>query len=1338
VLLLLEKDFSIQITKTKWENLNMKNISKTLKLHWLFLLNLFLLFLIPSDAFGYAEIKNQADYKLNFDCNSLYYVRDNSDVYKVYDLVQGVKTNLSAKKQYDLNVHSEQQGVSDKNSDTIALGPNKNGVLTMYQWDHIHWSKEIEKVVKNQASDRAEAFSFPEFRASQPIGWSGGEVNQKTGEIYFVSYNQDKLNGPARMMIHDPATGGTWKSGKLIPANNKEDLGSFNVESDMAIDAEGNAYIIVSNGSDYRLLRVIPNKGNSNGWKYNEVKRFEPGVSYQIWGMAFLNGMLYVNLNFYIYEFNPLNGIVRNTGFHAVNSFDFTTCQAAPVIRGKIYNDANGDGNIDDDEKKADGVNGINVQIYDSSGTYLGGQNTSGNGEYSLLLPSSDATFYIRIKQPQINGANVQQTWASGGKYNWNGSGGRKGSNTVTPVCYNDPTLANKQPSSILNDQKGTFEGDSYDYYGLPCYGALANGKDTSSNNLFVSNDRLRDANYYSKVVMTTDMAVVHADFALGSADRGDAPSAFGEASHNVRQDSVKMGSLVDADTRSLASPNADGDDSNNLNDEDGVEVKIDDGTNSDWKSLKNFDFNNNKYLFRVKVDKQGFLNAWASYNRNSVDIDNFEIGTKIADNIEYNDDTGYIVFPADIDAKINTDGGYINGIRVSKLQNLFFRFRYSSYNASAHNTVIGPKNPPRDNLIVNNQPWVIDGEVEDYKASYRYLQDPGEVKGTFIIVNQNFNLAQHANKKLKADDPVFALYTQVVNKPFDVRIAYYKENGSGVANSFDNPNVNVSVALVDFNGNCDTSPVVQDNIYTTALTQEETIKTLPSIVVNKAVKNSAFKITYSYTGSKMRKTTCSPDTFAVRPESFVLESNFNGKLVGGRDNKGKIKAVESGSTKNTQSYNQIGANIISNAALVTSPFCALDTNVSNEFGMTINDFANGNANIDIRYQNIGEVNIYITDKEWTAIDSAKSDCIVNSGTNVHNSKGLLGCNIAGNKDMNFIPNRLEAEIVLGNANGGSFTYLSNDGDMSAHVDTTVRATLFDGATATNYQGGCFAKDVTYSMELINNEPLGWDNRSDELKKRLVFFQDSAAVVKNNPTQNGSGEFMIEQDRFVNGVADNVRFNFNFGRDTGEAENPFRITHADFNVTELKDGDTNGDAVINEGDINLFYGRAFIKDYEGFSPISAEVKYEVFCSSNDLRNVFGLLIARMSTESNEWFLNDEHNDLYGNISSYTPNGNTSVGNRGAINNGIGNITLIDEAEAAPYQDTIRAIPRTWLVNDPTNAAAADISFTVKFLSHGGNWAGKGKVSENEDDKNTFIGKTIEVSPSKREAKKIDW
>ncbi|MDR0579994.1 MAG: hypothetical protein LBG21_05270 [Campylobacteraceae bacterium] len=1233
-----------------------------------------------------ADIEDMADSKLNFDCNSLYYVQDDSDVFKVYNLVPGVQTTITSKKQYNLDVKSEYGGFSGRHPDTIALGPNSNGVLTMYQWDYVTFTREIDYVHKNQASKIAKAFSFPEFVNFR--GWSGGEVNQKTGEIYFVGYNQNELGDEARMMIYDPSTRKISKSGILKPESSWEtNFEKYKVQSDMAIDADGNAYIMVSKNTDYYLLRVVPDKKNPNNWRYNEVNHFVLDSDAEIWGMSFLNGMLYVNSNFYIYELNPLTGAWRNTNFLARNSFDFTACQMAPVIKGKVYFDANGDSILSKSEREADGVRNIEIQVYDKNKMHLGSQYTNGKGEYNFLLPSAKSTFYIRLKRPKINGMNAYQTWASGGNYEWKGSD-NKGANIVVPSCHNNITIPN------------------VNYYEKNCYGAREDGIDHSSNSIKL-------ANFYSQIVMQTDRAVVHADFALAPSDRGDAPSSFGEVSHAVNSN-AHLGSKIDADTYSKTSPKADKD-----NFDDGVQVRLE--NNTSWSNLQGFLFaNSQKYNFRVKVKsdngQKGFLNAWIALNSTT-------FSEKIASDLQDDNNAGYIEFNYTTPERI-----ILNADNTTKA---FYRFRYSTNKVSN----ILSYNPHIRSL--NNYPWAIDGEVEDYMSIYQYKPKPKYLKGNFLVVNQNFNIRAGEQIDTKSHHQT-ALYTQIAGKKFSVKLIHHEN--SKISKDIGG-NVNATIDFVEYNTkvpDCNNVKILKKNVNTLKIKPTQTI--IPfDITLHNATDRGTFKITYQLSDSPITNATCS-DIFVVRPKEFILSNDFGANLIGGKSNNGSIKALQSNGDISIN-YHQQAVNIAHvNSTLIKPLDCELDTNASNEVMITPYDIKNGIGNLTINYQNIGDVNVIISDKSWALNDKIYNDCL-DILTNEHNQNGKVGCDIAIKTNLKFIPKAFKSTLGVSDF-ADKYTYISSDPLMHAYINMEISAILDNNLTAVNYNKNCFAKDVEYNIQFNDNNITDWNNREGEsAKKRIMYVEKTGAkIIPSNKNSDGEVKLKTAQNNFINGTA-HTNIGFNFERPSNP-EKPFIIKFNDFNITNLKNTDNiKGLVYDGNGDAHMYYGRAHSKEpeYKVFDQdsVNADIYYEVYCPMYCNRSIYGTVqISNMDMQYKDWYINSAHAINQGNITKFqitqgladlsksmsdkTPKYYTDI-----IRNGIETLGVNKKSTQTPHSVTITFRSSSWLLHDP--------AFKVTFLGDGGKWAGHGQV--NKTDK---IGKILDVNGSKYTGQKIDW
>lgn len=553
---------------------------------------------------------------------------------------------------------------------TIALGPNgPGGALTMFHWYWGTWgsSHQVTVVSKGATSGTALTPRPPTPGTGSYNYWSGGEVRQSTGEIVFSGGEDSTFNNNFRMMIYNPVTGSSINSGKINPQTSSDSIvNSVYISSDMAIDAEGNMYVIAGSGSKY-LVRIVP--GATGAWTYNIVRQLTGlGSNTDVWGMAFLNGKLYLNnAPDYVrsfYEVDVLTGTGKYLGILTPSSGgyyyidDLASCQTAPVIKGKIYNDTMGTGQITGSET---GLSGISVEIWkEESGTpvYKGTVTTSGSGEYSYIVDSTSATYYIRVKQPKIDSQNVMQTWASAGGI----------SNKVTAYCV----------TSAGNNQPMTSNG--------VCYGAKAGGSDPTSTTDITATQ------FYTKVQMSSDQEVATASFAFTVARKyGDAPNTFGTTKSSNGPSHIS-GPIYLGNTFAI---NADGQPSEAANSnasDDGVFVVI----NGQEVSLQDAYLTpGTAYTFRAKtsgtVKDKGVLSAWIGWSGSSATT---TFTTKIANDVATTGGVAEFTYT-------------IPG--ASGLTAAYARFRASTTKGLGATDASKPT--PSDTV-----PWAIDGEVEDYR----------------------------------------------------------------------------------------------------------------------------------------------------------------------------------------------------------------------------------------------------------------------------------------------------------------------------------------------------------------------------------------------------------------------------------------------------------------------------------------------------------------------------------------------------------------------------------------------------------------------------------------------
>ncbi|MDR0408441.1 MAG: hypothetical protein LBH45_05975 [Campylobacteraceae bacterium] len=1366
--------------------------------------------IIPANVISY---KNAAA-PLNFNCDDkIYFTRGGSQDF-IYELDT---TTWNYKQMFEVTGTSHSYAMT-----TIALGPlGRNGRLTLFGWDYNIDSvttpgnimHSILWIRNGTIEPNGPLYVISNGRSYSSRGWASGEVYQLTGEIYLMDGITSELD-VQQVRIIDPSNPGTLASNAK---NFKIDISNLNFAhsyrgSDMAIDAEGNAYVIITESGmrpNTYLVRLDRPKSPDGSFSDNTNEKFKASLvrkldtpqdlsyGHSIWSFAFLNGKLYIaadrvsvtTYNNYIYEINPLSGSSKNrnkpNGFGATSWItDFATCQVAPIIRGKVYLDADGNGILSTAEKNAPGVENITVDIYDARGIYLGGQETDYNGEYSLMLPGLNTTFYVRLRQPQIDGVNAHQTWASGGIYEWRGTL-KAGNNTVEPVCYNG-IVQLENTTTTNKPQIGHF----INYNSTTCYGAKANRID-KSDNLTVGKaiSVVNDANYYSKVFMQTDRAVPHADFALTPGDRSDAPNRtingkrynFGETGHFVNTiDGIFLGntsSQIDADSSSIANTNTstgDDDSGSGVRDDYSVFVKKADNETEEFKPVQGRLFENGKtYTFRINTpNNKGYLNAWVSFSNNATLTENtFQDtlnGRFITNSAVYSDNAFTDLSYSNENKSWEFNYTVPNTIYTNDNNNTTFaymRFRYSNIKVNDMHF----KDYPKGNSYWNDHPWTTDGEVEDYMVYYHYEYKPQYVPANLTVVNQNF--AQVGGDTFNINDHnTIGLFTQIAGKPFVVKMVAH--NNGTILSSFEK-NVTAVVEFIEYGSSaeCDADDirVLVPEAAKLDLDTTETVKDF-TLTLNDVTTNGTFRVTYYYanntdglsngTDVAYSTTRCS-DIFSVRPATYGL-SGFESNLIGGKVLNGTIKAL-SFSDAVTTAYNQTSNKIShKNSTLVPSPTCNLS-----EFNITVADshlqvnttkFINGESNITLLYNNIGIVKTSFVDKSWTQVDYPPEidtyDCIPNNSTNTHVTagiyKGRVGCDIALDKTLKFIPKGFDNTLRVSDFDA-SYTYLSNNtSEMHANVDMSISAVLYDDDIATNYHQNCFSEDISYTVQLINENLTDWNNRShtngSNATERIFYYSNGATanITHNNVDKDGAVTLLTTQGNFTNGTA-TPRFSFNFGRST--VERPFIVSYNDFNVTSMVDNDgVVGNGIqAGDGEAHLYFGRVNSK-YKVYSvyenATNTTIHYEVNCPNCD-RNRYEAA-GKLDIEYPDWFINTNHdaNDA-GNVMAFQKNvtdanatltkskeSNEAKYSSSDVTNGVEILGVKKNGSTStPFNVKITMESHEWLKHEP--------SFDVIFKGGGGDWAGFGRANI-DDGTDNKTGRIIREDPGGDINIRMDW
>jgi len=493
----------------------------------------------------------------------------------------------------------------------------------------------------------------------------------------------------------------------------------------------------------------------------------------------------------------------------------------------------------------------------------------------------------------------------------------------------------------------------------------------------------------------------------------------------------------------------------------------------------------------------------------------------------------------------------------------------------------------------------------------------------------------------------------------------------------------------------------------------------------------------------------CSRDNFAIRPETYSIDLNET-RLIGGTQYTFDLNATRHANPvddSNVSGYNQIitedlDKNVSEGLKL---PATCINPNLDeNRTALTPNiTFTEGrNRTAKYTFNNIGDVNISVDDSVWTKMDQDKyngkgyNDCIINNSSNNANANGQIGCNISGDKTFHFFPKAFRNTLALQNF-GNGFTYISDDDNMSTHINIATAAILDDNTTmtdddnptATNYTAQCFARDINTTIELItlppNNE---WLNNDQNATQRIKFFDDNT-TTHSEVNATGISRLSTREGNFINGVA-NITINFNFDRNISNPDEPFHIARNDFNITQVIDqNNTTGDDFNRTNDKNatFYYGRVYSTDYRDSGIIPTTIRYEVYCK--DCNKTAFDINGTQSPTSLTWYQNPLHIIRDGNVTKFSSIGTTLINNvnettSGAIVNGLESNNLSNAV--APYTDRIQMTPSSWLLYNLYDANASTNDFSVEFIN-GGNWAGDGN-----------LGRTVDVNTSSRSNKRIEW
>ncbi|WP_457565036.1 DUF6701 domain-containing protein, partial [Caminibacter sp.] len=371
--------------------------------------------------------------------------------------------------------------------------------------------------------------------------------------------------------------------------------------------------------------------------------------------------------------------------------------------------------------------------------------------------------------------------------------------------------------------------------------------------------------------------------------------------------------------------------------------------------------------------------------------------------------------------------------------------------------------------------------------------------------------------------------------------------------------------------------------------------------IEGKAVKNSSDDVNESN----------STDNFAIRPFKFEIIKP-SGKIKAGSEFNITLKAVDKEGNL-VKDYNE--------SVYVRGESADIEYNDTNsscytgELSKISGNFKNGEANVTLKYSEVGDLNLTI--KEVNGSEFAKID----SDDTSENQRFIQSTSDV----LSFIPHHFDVNAAIFNYDRDkNFTYLDKNLSIYALIDLNITAKNEQNETTTNYNKACYAKNsevnISYDFYVGDEEV----NRS--VKNLLYSYYDGDEDKNESVEVKNPVELNLTKDVFTNdnnGSAE-VKVEFNFDRNISNPVSPF-----EYNITDVNVSDIDG---VREKNVNIdknalfYYGRLFTKDVDTFDDeVETNSTFGVY-DSNDTN-----LIDSKEIVIN-WYENVNHQGIDGNIS----------------------------------------------------------------------------------------------------------
>lgn len=423
-----------------------------------------------------------------------------------------------------------------------------------------------------------------------------------------------------------------------------------------------------------------------------------------------------------------------------------------------------------------------------------------------------------------------------------------------------------------------------------------------------------------------------------------------------------------------------------------------------------------------------------------------------------------------------------------------------------------------------------------------------------------------------------------------------------------------------------------------------------------------------------------SSDMFAIRPDSFLL-SKPQTYFKSAKFYNLELSALDKNSTNKSQHYNISSANTILNFETTKfKPDMSIDNTLNGTLTLSSIPFniTDGYADdLNLTFDDIGLINIKVTDKHWADIDINDSN---------ENERWFYG-----DINLSFIPDHFEfTSATIKNHNNSVYTYMSNDLNMSAKIELELKAKNNENNTVLNFDKNSWENPVNITFNISTPNIPSIIKQEIDKNSSLGFIDGTLNIPWNESSS-------LKQLRFNTQRVKNIPLN------------PFKIYGSDIvlNATSAYGSTTISGTVTPSLNATLLYAKTYaprqqILGNEG----NVKAFYEVFCSSTDFfhRICVKSFLPNGSNstilDDPKWFINNYHTSEFGITGDVTQNSTiqkvTPISQTN--DNHITYIKLkLDTKTNRPYTTTMKNKASSWLIFNKLNATAQENKFIVEFV-----------------------------------------